>query len=151
MASISTIIEKFILQHLADDNEIELSRNDLAKFFDCVPSQINYVLNTRFTVNRGYVTESVRGGSGYIKIYKICDDEHSYLSNILNLIGTEIDFNNANQILKSLLDRRLLTDGEYALCEKAISPKALHNPFNIENAVRANIMTEIVKQLLKGE
>ena len=56
--SVSDVIEEFIMSSLDDDNFIELSRNDLAKFFSCVPSQINYVLNTRFTVNRGFVVES---------------------------------------------------------------------------------------------
>ena len=79
--SISDIIEEFIKSSLDDDDFIELSRNDLAKFFSCVPSQINYVLNTRFTLNRGFVVESQRGGNGYIKLVKITDNNNNFLKN----------------------------------------------------------------------
>ena len=83
MASRSDIIEQFILNTLAGSSFIELSRNDLAKFFDCAPSQINYVLNTRFTVNRGFVVESQRGGGGYIKVVKVQDNNSNFLQNAL--------------------------------------------------------------------
>ena len=68
--SVSDIIEEFIMSSLDEDKFIEISRNDLAKFFSCVPSQINYVLNTRFTLNRGFLVESQRGGGGYIKVVR---------------------------------------------------------------------------------
>ena len=77
--TISDIIEEFIMSSLDDDDFIELSRNDLAKFFSCVPSQINYVLNTRFTVNRGFVVESQRGGGGYIKLMRVQDNDNNFL------------------------------------------------------------------------
>ena len=79
--SVSDMIEEFIMSSLDDDNFIELSRNDLAKFFSCVPSQINYVLNTRFTVNRGFVVESQRGGGGYIKVTRVQDNDENFLNN----------------------------------------------------------------------
>ena len=68
MASISDIIEKFILDNLGESDEIDISRNELANFFSCAPSQINYVLETRFTVDRGFVKESKRGGGGFVII-----------------------------------------------------------------------------------
>ena len=64
-------IEKFIIATLGDNDSIDITRNSLAEYFSCVPSQINYVLETRFTVDRGYVVESKRGGGGFVKISKI--------------------------------------------------------------------------------
>ena len=66
MSAISDSIEKFILTLLGEDDAIELQRNELAHYFSCAPSQINYVLATRFNLGRGYAIESRRGGGGYI-------------------------------------------------------------------------------------
>ena len=73
MPTISDIIENFILSTLGKDDSIDLSRNELADYFKCAPSQINYVLTTRFNLNRGYIIQSQRGGGGYIKLLKIKD------------------------------------------------------------------------------
>ena len=78
MQSITDVIEEFILSTMAQDDMIELSRNDLAKYFSCVPSQINYVLNTRFTLNKGYLIESARGGAGFVKVIRINQDKCYY-------------------------------------------------------------------------
>lgn len=150
MSSISNIIEQFILDSLENDNTIELSRNEMAKFFDCVPSQINYVLNTRFTLNRGYVIESVRGGSGYIKVFKIQDTEEGYLTNLLDIIENEIDYTSAMQIIKSLNEREILTDDQYDILQQTISPKSLQNPINIDNSIRAKMLKQIIIYLLKN-
>ena len=71
MSNISDIIEAFILEQLEDMEDITLSRNELANFFNCAPSQINYVLSTRFTMPKGFMVESRRGGGGFIKISKM--------------------------------------------------------------------------------
>ena len=70
MPNVSDIIEEFILSTMGNSDDINLSRNELAGFFNCAPSQINYVLTTRFNLNRGYVIQSQRGGGGFIKIVK---------------------------------------------------------------------------------
>ena len=91
MANISDIIEQFILKTMGDDESVDISRNELATFFSCAPSQINYVLETRFTVDKGFVKESRRGGGGYIKISKINLDNDEYVSNlILESVGDEL-------------------------------------------------------------
>ena len=90
---ISDIIEEFIMSSLDDDDFIELSRNDLAKFFSCVPSQINYVLNTRFTPNRGFVIESQRGGGGYIKVVRVKDNNSNFLTTALEICENPITIN----------------------------------------------------------
>lgn len=147
--TISDIIEEFIMSSLDDDQFIELSRNDLAKFFSCVPSQINYVLNTRFTVNRGFVVESQRGGGGYIKVLRVQDTNSNFLNNALNLCSQPINFMEANQLLEQMKNRNLLTIKEMELLKAGISPKALNNPINIDNRLRANILTQVIIEIMK--
>lgn len=148
MASRSDIIEQFILNTLAGETFIELSRNDLAKFFDCAPSQINYVLNTRFTLNNGFVTESVRGGAGYIKVTKLIGD-NNHLKNLINMCNVPITEISGNQILDNLLNRDLISIGENQILKRAISTKALNNPLNMEEMLRANILKEIIIETMK--
>lgn len=147
--SISDIIEEFILSSLDADDFIELSRNDLAKFFSCVPSQINYVLNTRFTLNRGYLIESQRGGSGYIKLIRMTDNNENYLVNALELCASPVNQIQAIHILDNLKERKLITIREYDLLKSAISTKALNNPINIDNILRGNIMSQVIIELIR--
>lgn len=147
--SISDVIEEFIMSSLDDGQFIELSRNDLAKFFSCVPSQINYVLNTRFTVNRGFVVESQRGGGGYIKVVRVQDNNTNFLKNALNICSQPINFMQACQLLQHMLDKKLLTDSEANLIKSAVSIKALNNPINMDNLLRANILSQVIVELMK--
>ncbi len=150
MKSVSDLIEQFIISSLDDDDFIELSRNDLAKFFSCVPSQINYVLNTRFTVGRGFVVESQRGGAGYIKVVKVQDNNDNFLKNALNLCSKPLTIAEANQILANMQNRKLLTPKEVEIIKSATNAKALNNPINIDNTLRANIINQIIISLLKS-
>ncbi len=149
--SISDLIEEFIMSSLDDDDFIELSRNDLAKFFACVPSQINYVLNTRFTPSRGFVIESQRGGSGYIKVIKMQNNNNNYLKNALSLTDQPLNNMQANQLLDELNIRDVLTDRESSIIKSAINTKALNNPINIDNTLRSNILKQIIIELMKRE
>ena len=149
--TISDIIEEFIMTSLDDDDFIELSRNDLAKFFACVPSQINYVLNTRFTINNGFVVESQRGGGGYIKVLRVKDSDNNFLNNALNQCMNSLTYTGAIQLLAQMHERKLLTDRELNLIKSAISPKALNNPINIDNLMRANIMKQVIIELMKDK
>ena len=148
MASRSDIIERFILDTLAEKTFIELSRNDLAKFFSCAPSQINYVLNTRFTINNGYVIESVRGGAGFIKLTKLTDSKTN-LKNLLTLCSHPLDVIEGEQMLDNLLKRNLISITENKLLKRAISTKALNNPLNMGEMLRANILKEIIIEVMK--
>ncbi len=147
--SISDIIEEFIVSSLDDDEFIELQRNDLAKFFSCVPSQINYVLNTRFTLNRGFLVESQRGGSGYIKVHRVMDSNDNYLNNLLLTLNEPLTIIEGNQIIDNLIERKLITENEGNLIKSTLSKNALNSPFNIENKLRANILKSIVLELIK--
>lgn len=149
--SISDLIEEFIMSSLDDDDFIELSRNDLAKFFSCVPSQINYVLNTRFTVNRGFVVESQRGGAGYIKVLRVQDNNNNFLKNVLNLCSQPLNVMQANQIVEQLLARNLITERESNIIKSTISVKALNNPINMDNIIRSNILSQVIIELIKKQ
>ncbi len=149
--TISDIIEEFIISSLDDDSFIELSRNDLAKFFACVPSQINYVLNTRFTINRGFVVESQRGGGGYIKVTKLKDDNENYLKSALDNCSEPTSLIRANQIVSTLADKKIITNDESEIIKSAISDKALNNPINMENILRSNILKQVIIELMKKE
>ncbi len=147
--SISDVIEEFIKSSLDVDDFIELSRNDLARFFSCVPSQINYVLNTRFTINRGFLVESQRGGSGYIKVSRLHDSDSNFLNNALQITNKPISLNEAGQLLDQMKERGLISEREQALIKSTISTKALNNPINIDNNLRGNILTQIIIELMK--
>lgn len=149
--SISDLIEEFIMSSLDDDDFIELSRNDLAKFFSCVPSQINYVLNTRFTVNRGFVVESQRGGAGYIKVLRVQDNNNNFLKNVLNLCSQPLNVMQGNQIVDQLQTRNLISEREANIIKSTISVKALNNPINIDNILRANILSQVIIELIKKQ
>ena len=147
--TISDVIEEFIISSLDDDDFIELSRNDLAKFFACVPSQINYVLNTRFTVNRGFVVESQRGGGGYIKVVRMQDNNDNFLKNVLEICRQPMNIHESTQIINHLVDRRLMTDREANIVKSMVSNKALNNPINIDDVLRANIIRQLIIELMK--
>lgn len=147
--SISDVIEQFIMSSLDDDDFIELSRNDLAKFFSCVPSQINYVLNTRFTLNRGFVIESQRGGAGYIKVVRVQDTDNNFLKNALDICKQPVNVVQGNQLLEQMQNRKLITEKEKEIIKSAISVKALNNPINLDNTLRANILSQVIIGLIK--
>ncbi len=151
MANISDIIEQFILKTMGDDESVDISRNELATFFSCAPSQINYVLETRFTVDKGFVKESRRGGGGYIKISKINLDNDEYVSNlILESVGDELSQKRFSQILEKLRNEKIISDKEKDIIFSALSDLSLAMPFTIKDNIRAkafkNVLTTLMKQ-----
>jgi len=146
MANISDIIENFILSNIGDDSIIQLSRNELAGHFNCVPSQINYVLSTRFTPERGYVVESRRGGGGYITVIKIkSGDQYEEIS---KLIGDSITNKEGEHILIRLIDEGYLSQREAKLIYSCISDKALSSASD-PKAIRAEILKNLLTEILK--
>lgn len=151
MANISDIIEQFILKTMGEDESVDISRNELASFFSCAPSQINYVLETRFTVDKGFVKESRRGGGGYIKISKINLDNDEYVSNlILESVGDELPQKRFSQILEKLKNEKIISDKEKDIIFSALSDSSLSMPFTIKDSIRAkafkNVLTTLMKQ-----
>jgi len=144
---IARIIEKMLEEN---GGELELQRNKLAGDVGCVPSQINYVISSRFNTDRGYMVESRRGGGGYIKISKISfDGKTAILMHALNAIGAAIDAPGARAILLALYDNGLMNEREFKIMLSAISDTALSKIVvgSGRNAVRADIMKNLVLTL----
>jgi len=151
MSKISDIIEEFILEQLQDTEYINLSRNELANFFNCAPSQINYVLSTRFTIPRGFIIESHRGGGGYIKLTRVDIDKSDYLGVLLSsILNDEIDYRTSLSIIDNLCELNIIEEQSAKIISYAISPKALAMPIKLENRQRANILKNIVINILRG-
>lgn len=143
MNNLSDIIEEFILNTIGSEDTLNLSRNELANFFNVSPSQINYVLSTRFTTDRGYLTESKRGGGGYIILKRLSFND-DYLTKIIKTLNPNLDFTSACYILESLEKNNYITENEKEIIKSAISNKALSSPLKIENIQRYNILKNIL-------
>lgn len=152
LPKISNIIERFIKEMLneAEDGIIEIGRNELAEKFGCAPSQINYVLTTRFTPYKGYYIESRRGGGGYIKITKVEIDKNPDLKHLINnVIGDTITKNKAYHIIEGLREQGIITKREERIMKAAIEETAL-NPVSINrNVLRASILKNILLGLYR--
>jgi len=147
MANISDIIEQFILSALSEGNKIEIGRNELANHFSVAPSQINYVLSTRFTVDRGYIIESRRGGGGYIIVARLDDDSLDYINEVLSEQNS-LTYKEGVHITERLALNGIITEEEGEIIKAAISDKALNNPFNIADNIRASVIKEIIIKLM---
>lgn len=150
MANISESIEQFIIATMGDNDSVDISRNSLAEYFSCAPSQINYVLDTRFTVDRGFVKESRRGGSGFIKISRIKNsDSNAYLNGlVLESIGDELSHKRMIQILDKLISDRIVSKKESELIDVALSEDSLSMPFTIKDKIRAKAFKNILLKLM---
>ena len=141
---LSDTIESFIKQMLQEEQyEVELKRNELAEYFHCAPSQINYVLATRFTPDHGYVTSSQRGGGGYIRIVRVRQSSTDHLSYLLReRIGDSLDAQTAQILCAQLAERKVVSLDQAQLMAAAVSPQALSAPVPeaIKDAMRAKIL-----------
>ena len=150
MANISDIIENFILSTMGSSDDINLSRNELAGYFNCAPSQINYVLTTRFNLNRGFLTESQRGGGGYIKLVRIKDFDDSYIYKIIDtVLNKEISYKDSCYLLEDLVKKKFISLKEAKIISFAISDKALSSPVKLEGNLRSNILKNVLMNILK--
>ncbi len=150
MSILSDTIEEFIKDLMGEyEGKIELQRNELAEHFNCAPSQINYVLATRFTPDKGYIIESRRGGGGYIRVVRLKIEESEHLFRLVTTrIGETISQRNANDVIRRLVESDLVTKNEGALMEAAISDKALSIPAMLKDKIRASILKQLVLVLL---
>lgn len=148
--NISDIIEEFIISTLGNEEKLQLSRNDLASYFAVAPSQINYVLSTRFNVDKGYVVESKRGGGGSVTIIRISQNAEDIIPNILKEIDkvNELTFNKASDILERLVFEDIITESEAEIIKSSISDKALALPMKTDG-LRKNIFKEILIGLMR--
>jgi len=147
---LSDSIEQFIKAMLTqEEHEVELKRNELAEYFGCAPSQINYVLATRFTPDHGYIIESRRGGGGYIRIFRMQQDTGKHLVYLLNeRIGDSISLLSASHLIQQLREREIVTVNEASLMLAAISQQALSLPLpeELKDALRAKILKSMLME-----
>ena len=145
---ISDLIEEFIKDLFDDENEaIEIQRNELAEHFNCVPSQINYVISTRFKPSQGYYVESRRGGGGHITIKKVSNSKSDYLMHIINNIQNNITSNEVDVLISDFLSYGLITSKEAKLLKVATSDNVLRLPKDIKDEVRARIFKNMILNL----
>ena len=146
--NLSNIIAHMISEMMENNDEVEIQRNTLAQTIGCVPSQINYVLASRFTPERGYLVESRRGGGGYIKITRIHCDRGTALMHALNAIGPAVDEKTCRSHLVNLVYHDLLTQKDAALMLAATGDNALRLvDAERRDAVRAAIMKQMLLAL----
>lgn len=151
MARLSDVIELFIKQLMCDGNEsqLQIQRNELASHFCCAPSQINYVLTTRFTTEKGYYIESRRGGGGYIIIKRVDFDTNEALATILNeKIGDSITYDGGKNIIQGLLDSEIITEKEGEIINVVINDRTLNVSCENINKLRADIIKSIITVIL---
>jgi transcriptional regulator CtsR len=143
---ISDLIAGFIRDALEDsDGVVELQRSDLAERFHCVPSQINYVMSTRFSPERGYIVESRRGGGGYIRITRVRVDRPTLLMTVINSIGESIDAPSAAAIVRNLADADALSAEAAELLLAALGDAALRSVPTVQRgALRADLMRQML-------
>ena len=143
----SDIIEAYLKKILEDSEIIEIRRTEMAEQFQCVPSQINYVINTRFTIQRGYVVESKRGGGGYIRIEKIkISDKHRFLEQVNELFDERLSEKDALGIIQKLYEEQIVTKKEGNLLLATLAKNTLRG-FAEEEHIRATLLHAILERL----
>jgi len=151
VARLSDIIENFIKQTISDAEGVaEIQRNELASRFNCVPSQINYVISTRFTNNHGYYVESRRGGGGYIRITRVNvnSEEHGeYLMHIVSAIGDRIGQQDVDAFINNFVDYNIIKPREAGIMKAAVSDKIL---MRFPQPERDGLRADILKNMLTG-
>ena len=149
--SLAGQIEKYLKDLLEARDYIELQRSQLAGIFRCVPSQINYVLSTRFTPTQGYIVESRRGGGGYLKIVKLSWDDLS-ADSMESFSAKEeegVGQNEAEGILRRLREEDIFTDREFLLMRALLDRQVLEGNRQDQNRLRARLLLTAVNTLLR--
>lgn len=147
----SDLIEEFIKDLLRDEQDfIEIQRNELAEQFNCVPSQINYVISTRFQPSQGYYVESKRGGGGHIKIKKINITKSNYLMHIITSIGERITAHEVDIFISNFLSYDIIDEKEARLLKVATSDKVYNVHPDEKDSLRANIFKNMLLNLVEA-
>ncbi len=139
---LSDIIEKMLMEMIEEEGgHLELKRNELAEQIGCVPSQINYVITSRFTPEKGYIIESRRGGGGYVRITKKVMQKNEYLMHLFYSIGNVLDIKSARIFIDDLKQRGMITQREAAISNIA-------NSYTDNDTVRANLIKKIILSII---
>ncbi|TFE23841.1 CtsR family transcriptional regulator [Cohnella luojiensis] len=151
MPNITDLIELYLKKILQSSSEgsVEIQRSDLADKFSCVPSQINYVISTRFTLEKGYYVESKRGGGGYIRIQRVSLPSLEAIQNhIRQTVGEQIDQTAAEGLIYQLEEARFLTEREAHLLKAAVSRDVIALKLPVRDEIRAKLMKAMLIALL---
>lgn len=146
----SDLVAKYIKDILEQqDGEAEIKRNELATTLGCVPSQINYVITSRFTPEQGYIVESRRGGGGYIRITRINTTRGGAIMHIVNSIGAALDKATAEIMLDNMLTRGIIEPRTAKLMAAAVGERAyLSVPQQYRDSIRATVFKNMLLTLL---
>lgn len=150
MKNISDIIEEYLKKalNLSGEDILEIKRSEMAEKFQCVPSQINYVINTRFTIERGYIVESKRGGGGYIRIIKVQpNDEVHLLEEMLSYVRKQASQQTAEVLILRLLDEDVISKREAKMMLSAVDRAVLQVELPARDIIRANILKAMLTTL----
>lgn len=143
------MIEEFIKDLFEDEDSIEIQRNDLAEHFNCVPSQINYVIATRFKPSQGYYVESKRGGGGHIKIRKINITKSNYFMHIINSIEDYLSSQEVDIFISNFLSYGMINETEAKLLKVATSDNVLQLPQPKRDEIRGKIFKNMLINLIE--
>lgn len=149
MKNISDIIEAYLKQVLESSEAVEIKRSEIADKFECVPSQINYVINTRFTMERGYIVESKRGGGGYIRIIKVkMNDKLQLLEAIISMVhDKKVSQSFSEDVILRLLEEEVITKKEARLMVAALDREVLILPLPDRDILRSRILEAMLVAL----
>ncbi|GAK30017.1 transcriptional regulator CtsR [Weissella oryzae SG25] len=147
--NMSDDIEAYLKQILTQAQQVEIRRTEIAERFNVVPSQINYVIKTRFTIQKGYLVESKRGGGGYIRIGRFTLREDTLiLEELLNCFDFTLTERAANDILETLGRENLLSPREVVLMALMISQATLAlGDVTSENQMRSRMIRQVLHRL----
>ncbi len=147
--NISNIIASMISDMLENDGYTEIQRNELAQKIGCVPSQINYVISSRFTPEHGYIVESRRGGGGYIRITRATYDPHSLKMHLVNSIGQVLDENTVRAHIKNLYEREIVDEKTAKILLSALTGNAYRDiPREYADILRASVFKQMILNIL---
>lgn len=150
MRNISDIIESYLKKvlEMSEREIVEIKRSEIADKFQCVPSQINYVINTRFTIEKGYAVESKRGGGGYIRIMKVQshDDVH-LIEQILALIKNRIAQSSAEDVILRLVEEDIITEREARIMLSVMDRSVLCIDLPYRDELRARMLKAMLTTL----
>ncbi|MCD8026403.1 MAG: CtsR family transcriptional regulator [Clostridiales bacterium] len=142
----SDLVAQYITEMLDEQNgSAEIQRNELAGSLGCVPSQINYVITSRFTPEQGYIVESRRGGGGYIRISRVKTDRGTAVMHIINSVGSSLDKASAEIMLNNMLQRQLMNLQSAKLIAAALSDRTLTQ---VEQDKHDSVRADLFKNML---
>jgi len=151
MRSISDIIEGYLKKIIEDeqDGSVEIKRHEVAEMFQCVPSQINYVINTRFTAERGYAVESKRGGGGYIRIFRVRTNScKELIEHVLSGLNTGASHTMGEDVVIRLMEAEVISERESKLMLAAIDRTTIRSQFSDRDEIRARVLEAMLLTLI---